>query len=324
MRSLLSDYNTDRGKALICLLCYIFSWIRIRFQIQSQQDFALLAHMASPVFRAGAFGVRLASKPTYWYCEPGWEWKSAPLDDHLLWYVMDGVGRMRLGDGEWELGPGSGFVFGPGSQPHGTQDPERRLVVFGMHFEIVDPLGRLVPDTGSMLPPPGHTVRDMALFATLAQRCDISWRRGDQLGQLQSALFLQAMVLHLWDEVLHPAPSAVDLALDDVMRAIQMEPGKRRTVDELAAQARLSRAQFVRRFRAASGLAPARFMVQARLERARQLIAETDMTLSQIAQVLGYDDVYFFSRQFKQYAGHPPSALRATATNKRIRPRINE
>lgn len=256
--------------------------------------------------------MQLASAPTYWHCEPGWEWKSAPLADHLLWYVMDGVGRMRLGSRSWELGPGSGFVFGPSSQPHGTQDPDRRLVVFGMHFQILDSGGSPVSHSAAMLPPPGHIVRDMALFATFAQRCDISWRRGDELGELQSAVYLQAMVLHLWDEVLHPAPSAVDLALDEIMRAIQMEPGKRRTVDELAAQARLSRAQFVRRFRSASGLAPATFMIQARIERARRLIAETDMTLSQIAQVLGYDDVYFFSRQFKQYAGHPPSVLRST------------
>jgi AraC family transcriptional regulator, arabinose operon regulatory protein len=265
---------------------------------------------SSSILQAGTLDVRLASKPTYWHCEPGWEWKSAPLDDHLLWYVMDGVGRMRLDGREWELGPGSGFIFRPGSQPHGMQDPDRRLVVFGMHFQLIDRLGRVMPDTGGMLPPPGHIVRDMTLFATLAQRCYISWRRGDELGELQSRLYLQAMVLHLWDEALHPAPSAVDLALDEIMRAIQMEPGKRRTVDELAAKAHLSRAQFVRRFRAASGLAPARFMVQARLERARRLIVETDMTLSQIAQVLGYDDVPFFSRQFKQYAGHPPSVLR--------------
>ncbi len=267
-----------------------------------------------PILQAGALDVRLASKPTYWYCEPGWEWKAAPLGDHLLWYVMDGVGRMRLDGREWELGPGSGFVFQPGSQPHGTQDPDRRLVVFGMHFQLIDRLGRVMPDTGEMLSPPGHIVRDMALFAMLAQRCDISWRRGDELGTLQSRLYLQAMVLHLWDEALHPAPSAVDLALDEIMRAIQMEPGKRRTVDELAARVHLSRAQFVRRFRAASGLAPARFMVQARLERARRLIVETDMSLSQIAQVLGYDDVSFFSRQYKHFAGHPPSALRKRQT----------
>jgi AraC-like DNA-binding protein len=255
------------------------------------------------------FEVRLNSRPTYWHCERGWEWRSRPLADHLLWYVMDGIGLMRLDGRAWALQAGSSFVFQPGAQPHGTQDPDRRLVVFGMHFDLLQPDGGS-PAAGPSPSPPGHVVRDGAFFATLAQRCDASYRRGDGLGALQSRLYLQAMVLHLREEALHPAPSAVDEALDVIIRAIQREPGRRWTVDELARRAHLSRAQFARRFRAVTGLAPARFMIQSRLERARQLIQETDMSLGQIALALGYDDVAFFSRQYRRYAGGPPSALR--------------
>jgi transcriptional regulator GlxA family with amidase domain len=118
------------------------------------------------------------------------------------------------------------------------------------------------------------------------------------------------MILHIWEEAYRPAPSPGDLALDELIRAIQMEPGRRWSVDELARRMHLSRAQFDRRFRAVTGLAPTRFMVQARLERARQLIQETNMTLGQIASALGYEDVYFFSRQYKRYMGSPPSTLR--------------
>ncbi len=257
-----------------------------------------------------AFDVFLNTKPTYWHCERGWEWRARPLPDHLLWYVMDGFGMMRLDGQAWELSAGSCFVFPPGSQPHGTQDPDRRLVVFGMHFDVVDAHRQPMQDTVQMLPPHGHVVRDTAFFALLAQRCDASWRRGDEIGALQSRLFLQAMILHVWEEVLHPAPSTVDLALDEIIRAIQSEPGKRWTVEELARWAHLSRAHFVRRFREFTGLSPTRFMVQARVDRARQLIQETNMTLGQIAHALGYDDVYFFSRQYKQHAGHAPSTLR--------------
>lgn len=258
----------------------------------------------------GPFDVRLNTKPTYWHCERGWEWRARPLPDHLLWYVMDGIGLMRLDGQAWELSAGSCFVFTPGAQPHGTQDPDRRLVVFGMHFDVVDAHGQPLNATVGIFPVHGHMVRDTPFFATLAQRCDASFRRGDALGALQSRLLLQAMLLHLWEEILHPAPSTVDVALDEIIRAIQMEPGKRWTVDELAQRAYLSRAQFARRFRAVTGLSPARFIVQARLERARQLIQETSMPLGQIARVLGYEDVYFFSRQYKHYAGHAPSVLR--------------
>ncbi len=261
-------------------------------------------------FTARAFDVRINSRPTYWYCEPGWEWKSRSLPDHLLWYVMDGVGSIQLDDHVWDLRAGSSFVFAPGAQPQSKQDPNRRLVVFGMHFDVVDASGERAPTTAGMLPPLGSVVRDTPFFATLAQRCDASSRRGDALGALQSRLFLQAMVLHLWEEALYREPSTVELALDDIIRAIQWEPGHRWTVDELARWAHLSRAQFVRRFRAVAGLSPLHFMMHARLERARQLIQDTDMTVEQIAYALGYSDVFFFSRQYKRYTGHAPSAFR--------------
>ena len=217
---------------------------------------------------------------------------------------------MRLDDQAWDLTTGSCFVFAPGSRPHGAQDPDRRLVVYGMHFNVVLREEGSVDTTASMPLPHGHVLRDLGFFATLAQRCDASFRRGDDLGALQSRLFLRAMILHLWEEITHPPPSAADLALDEIVRKIQMEPGKRWTLEELAQRAHLSRAQFVRRFSAVTGLSPTRFIIQARLERARQLIQETNMPLGQIATALGYEDVAFFSRQYKHYAGYAPNRLR--------------
>jgi AraC-like DNA-binding protein len=48
------------------------------------------------------------------------------------------------------------------------------------------------------------------------------------------------------------------------------------------------------------------------LRHPRQLLIETDLTISQIADALGYRDVYFFSRQYKQVFGIPPTAVRAS------------
>jgi len=52
------------------------------------------------------------------------------------------------------------------------------------------------------------------------------------------------------------------------------------------------------------------FVIQTRLELARQLILESGLSLMDIADELGYQDLYFFSRQFKQRYGQPPSTYR--------------
>ena len=105
--------------------------------------------------------------------------------------------------------------------------------------------------------------------------------------------------------------------MDEVAQAIRQDPGRDWSVAEMAAQATLSRAQFTRRFVAQHGRAPAQFVIQARIDRAHQLLAESGMTVTQTAAALGYTDVPYFSRQYKQRTGRSP---RDDATGARLGP----
>jgi AraC-like DNA-binding protein len=68
---------------------------------------------------------------------------------------------------------------------------------------------------------------------------------------------------------------------------------------------------FSRVFAKVTGRRPQEWIIEARLARARQLLAETGLTVSQIAEALGFRDVFFFSRQFTQRTGQTPTAYRA-------------
>jgi AraC family transcriptional regulator of arabinose operon len=241
------------------------------------------------------------SPPTYWRCEPGWFWHSRPLHDHLLWCVMDGVGELTLDGRQEQLGPGSCAVFRPGDAPIARHDPHRRLLVFGMHFDI---------EAGE-LPPPGPVrVQDMTLLGALARRCDRSFRRGGPLGARHSQLCLEQLLCLLHEEATDEPLGPVDAELDRITEAMRQDPSRRWTVTELARLAALSRAQFTRRFIAYTGLTPARYLINVRLARAHELLTETNMTVTQIAATLGYIDVAYFSRQYRRHTGRPPSAVR--------------
>jgi AraC-like DNA-binding protein len=248
--------------------------------------------------------VHLNNAPLFHHCEPGWHWAPPPLTDYDLWWVLEGRGRFHLGDRSFDLRPGRCFVLRPASQIQASQDPVYRLLVFAVHFEPLDPAH--FPD----FPVEGQLVRDRELLEILARRCESFYQRGDEAGRQQSTGLLRQILLQLADELRQPLLSAADRSLNEIMQIIRLEPGRRWKVEELAGRAGLSRSQFTRRFQQLAGRPPNAFVMQTRLERARHLLLETDMTIAGIAEALGYPDIYFFSRQFKAATGLAPSELR--------------
>jgi transcriptional regulator GlxA family with amidase domain len=152
-------------------------------------------------------------------------------------------------------------------------------------------------------------VRDLNFFISSAHRAQRLWQRGDEAGREQAQSLLVALLWQLWDESQNEVAPA-DASLEELVALIRSAPEKRWNLDDMARQAHLSRARFTRRFRAAFRASPAQFVIQTRVDRARQLLLETDMTLEQIARALGYADAYFFARQFKQITGQNPGELR--------------
>lgn len=68
----------------------------------------------------------------------------------------------------------------------------------------------------------------------------------------------------------------------------------------------LSRRGFLKAFRKHTGVSPARVLRQLRVERAKQLLVETDLSLHQLAAQCGFRSVNSFSVAFRHVAGVAP------------------
>jgi AraC-like DNA-binding protein len=81
-------------------------------------------------------------------------------------------------------------------------------------------------------------------------------------------------------------------------------------VGALAASVHLSRAHFIRSFRATFGETPHRYLQRRRLERAMALLRETDHPVTEICLDVGFASLGTFSRTFREIVGTSPSAYR--------------
>jgi len=79
---------------------------------------------------------------------------------------------------------------------------------------------------------------------------------------------------------------------------------------ELAGIAGLSVFHFARQFKQSAGVTPHSFVVQKRVERAREMLGRTDLSLSEIAIATGFSDQSHFARHFRQMLGTTPGQFR--------------
>lgn len=102
---------------------------------------------------------------------------------------------------------------------------------------------------------------------------------------------------------------------DDRLEAARLEIERRYrerlTLAELARKANLSPSHFVRRFKRAYGAAPIAYQLQLRVNAARTLLASTNLLCKEVALRCGFEDQYYFAKQFRRLAGVTAGEFRA-------------
>ena len=237
------------------------------------------------------------------YCEPDWSWNTSrrPPTDHDLWTVFSGQGRLETSTTAYDLLPGDCFILQPRGVYIGTHDPDHPLVVIHIHF---DPIGELALGFHRRL------TRLSYLRETLTRSVinHLESNTESAVTFLEAALCEIESQEHLLDGA--GAENERMEEIEDVCRRIYEHPNEAFRVDEMAKSFGLSSDHFTRLFKSQKGISPREYVLRARIEAAQDLLRSSNHSIGRIADILGYSDVYFFSRQFKERVGVSPSAFR--------------
>jgi AraC family transcriptional regulator len=105
----------------------------------------------------------------------------------------------------------------------------------------------------------------------------------------------------------------VDRRLRRALEFMHDNCGRELTLSEIAAAAYLSEFHFARLFKKLTGATPHAYLASVRLERARRLLVETDLALSEIGARVGYVSQSHFTKVFRAATGLTPKAFRNAA-----------
>lgn len=85
------------------------------------------------------------------------------------------------------------------------------------------------------------------------------------------------------------------------------------SLEDVSSVAGLSPNGLIRRFRVETGYSPMQYFSHLRLVKARDALVHTTLRISDIAEMCGFDNIYYFSSAFKKKYGLPPSEVRKAA-----------
>lgn len=242
-------------------------------------------------------------------CEPNWKWakREKPLSNYDLFYVWSGEGEVVLNGKPHAVGKGSCFLFRPGDHPTATHNPQKPLVLTYIHFDVTEPVG--------IVPQPYRVLTDTVDFEHLLSRYVRLFLVRTYAAEEEARLILKQLIIHLLrsdldEPVERRASNQLTESIHEIANYIQQHPGNAHRVDDLAARAGLSTRYFSIKFKELIGVSVQTYMIRSRIERAQHLLMHAGMNVTEVADALGYRDIFFFSRQFKQYTGKSPSEIR--------------
>lgn len=218
--------------------------------------------------------------------------------------IERGAQKSASGRGVVEAGAGDLITVNPGEVHDGTPfdaSGRRWRMLYVDPARLLDAAGDIAP--GSSFEFKAPVIRDALLAARFRALFDAV--TADDALQSDTAL------LTLTARLLKPSPAkrpAVGAGIAAARERIDDDPAAALTLSGLAADAGLSRYQFLRAFARLTGLPPHAYLLQRRVQRARRLVRQ-GLPLAEAAAASGFADQSHMTRCFVRSIGLTPGAL---------------
>lgn len=236
-----------------------------------------------------------------------WQWQSDEGRSHYnFWAVLEGDGYLNVGDQTFRLRPGMFFIFAPEQQISAVHYSGPRITRFSAHFIPLS--GATIMDAAPGFPVLGGDVGSVALFK---RQIDVIMRMAvDKADDETLHRHMHRLIARVCSTKGSEAQMLLNPKIAEAIQIIRANPGGIESMDSIARKLGWSRSHFDRVFGQQVGQPPKQFLLNCKMIEARRYLESSSLRIGEIAEALGYRDIYFFSRQFKHLFGQSPLAYR--------------
>lgn len=224
-------------------------------------------------------------------------------------YIVSGKGHVTVGDKSFTAVAGDTYFLPAGlrhSYRSDKKDPWEKIWV-NLSGEMVDRLASLYR-VDNVFHFPSLDTSDLLLKYQYYASHPNTEHPVEKYSSLLTSLFCR-MSNHLYAKTEVPMSP-----LRRMLDYIDQHETDTIRIEQLADACEKSTSQVERIFRAQMGVSPYRYILDRKLELAKQLLRETGMSVRDVANYLSFDDEFYFSGLFRRKVGVSPSQYRKNET----------
>lgn len=241
--------------------------------------------------------------------------KGRELNEYQILYIIEGSGQFHSRSvRSAKLHEGDIFLLFPGEWHTYHPDPKTgwKKYWIGFHGRIID--DRVRAAFLSPTKPIYHVGYSPEIVHLYKQAYDTAFEEAAFSQQLLAGIVNHLLGLMYMKERNMQLMSRNQGHVDMIARArlrIRESLESPVTIQQIAENIGVSYSNFRKLFKEHTGFSPATYQQDLRLQRAKELLSSTDMSIKEIAYRLNFESPDYFSAKFKQKTGRKPSELRA-------------
>jgi AraC family transcriptional regulator of arabinose operon len=237
--------------------------------------------------------------------------RPAGRKDYQLLYFINGKGKFIQGNSCYTVSEGEIFIYYPNEPQYYEYNLKDLPNLYWVHFtgnNIPDILDQLNLSTFRL-----HRVLVKDVYHTLLDKIirELQLKR-NHFDTLANTYFYELLTL-MSRSVIENTQQQHTWQYEQVERAIQIfhtEFKNPFSLSDYAKQCNMSVSWFARIFRQQTGLSPQQYLINVRINKAKELLVSSSYNISEIAEIIGYQNPLYFSRIFNKYIGCSPSEYR--------------
>lgn len=230
--------------------------------------------------------------------------------------MLEGEALYTIEDEKHLVKANTVMVFNPGvvhweKQPLNTSAHELHIGI--RNFLLTGYPKDTMPNKETILSPQGNHHKIM----------DIAWNIVHELEQesLEFRAMTKALTVQLIVQIIRSLEASQDLYLiginptvsrkqslvTDALHYIDRHYNEELTIDQIAQELLISPTYLSRIFKEVQDISVINYLIDIRMKHASTLLKESNLAVKEVAQLVGYQDPLYFSKQFKKYFGKTPS-----------------